>query len=337
MVAFASSLDQCGPLTRDVTDAALLLRHLVGPRPLRLHLARASRRRCGCRAPSASTACGSACWGFDEEGLEPGVRRAVSATRSALDRGAGRRASRRSTLPHAGTAISAYYVIAPAEASANLARYDGVRYGTAPRRRRPARLYEQTRADGFGAEVKRRIMLGTYALSSGYYEAYYGRAQQVRTQDRRGLPRRVRAGRLRRHADLADGGVQARRAHRRPAGDVPVGLLHRADAAGRHPGHLDPLRPVRGAAGRAPDRGPGLQREPASWTPRTRSSRRSASRECRAVSELRRLRAGDRARDPRAAAHAHEDVLRLRAVVRRRRRTRTPARSASAIPARCRW
>jgi aspartyl-tRNA(Asn)/glutamyl-tRNA(Gln) amidotransferase subunit A len=86
-------------------------------------------------------------------------------------------------LPHAPHGLSAYYVIAPAEASANLARYDGVRYG---RRAEDfddlISMYERTRAEGFGAEVKRRIMLGTYALSSGYYEAYYGRAQRVRTK-----------------------------------------------------------------------------------------------------------------------------------------------------------
>jgi len=86
------------------------------------------------------------------------------------------------TLPHAPHALAAYYLIAPAEASANLARYDGVRYGL----RVPAddllAMYERTRAQGFGAEVKRRIMLGTYALSSGYYDAYYGKAQKVRTK-----------------------------------------------------------------------------------------------------------------------------------------------------------
>jgi aspartyl-tRNA(Asn)/glutamyl-tRNA(Gln) amidotransferase subunit A len=86
-------------------------------------------------------------------------------------------------LPHAEHAISAYYVIAPAEASSNLARYDGVRYGMrAETRGDVIEMYERTRADGFGVEVKRRIMLGTYALSSGYYDAYYGQAQKVRTK-----------------------------------------------------------------------------------------------------------------------------------------------------------
>ena len=86
------------------------------------------------------------------------------------------------TLPHAPHGISAYYVIAPAEASSNLARYDGVRYGLRAGNGTLLDLYENTRADGFGAEVKRRIMLGTFALSAGYYEAYYGRAQRVRTK-----------------------------------------------------------------------------------------------------------------------------------------------------------
>ena len=87
------------------------------------------------------------------------------------------------SLPHAEHGISAYYVIAPAEASSNLARYDGVRYGMrAPSSGDVIEMYEQTRAQGFGAEVKRRIMLGTYALSSGYYDAYYGQAQKVRTK-----------------------------------------------------------------------------------------------------------------------------------------------------------
>ena len=85
-------------------------------------------------------------------------------------------------LPHAEHGISAYYVLAPAEASTNLARYDGVRYGLRVEGEDLLEMYERTRAEGFGDEVKRRIMLGTYALSSGYYEAYYGRAQRVRTK-----------------------------------------------------------------------------------------------------------------------------------------------------------
>jgi aspartyl-tRNA(Asn)/glutamyl-tRNA(Gln) amidotransferase subunit A len=178
MIAFASSLDQCGPLTRDVTDAALLLRHLVG------------RDRCDSTSldfpervelPSGERLDGLrvGVWGFEEEGLDPGV---AAVCRRAVDRieELGGSASE-IRLPHAGHGLAAYYVIAPAEASANLARYDGVRYGPRSGNGDLTSMYEQTRHDGFGDEVKRRIMLGTYALSSGYYDAYYGRAQKVRT------------------------------------------------------------------------------------------------------------------------------------------------------------
>jgi aspartyl-tRNA(Asn)/glutamyl-tRNA(Gln) amidotransferase subunit A len=181
MIAFASSLDQAGPLTRDVTDAALLLRHMVG------------RDECDATSlefpheielPSAERLNGLT-FGVPEElsgeGIEAGVLAAFEATlQRARELGAEVRPVR---LPHAPHALSAYYVIAPAEASSNLARFDGVRYG---RRASDAKdlldMYTRTRHDGFGSEVKRRIMLGTYALSSGYYDAYYGRAQRVRTK-----------------------------------------------------------------------------------------------------------------------------------------------------------
>jgi aspartyl-tRNA(Asn)/glutamyl-tRNA(Gln) amidotransferase subunit A len=116
-----------------------------------------------------------------EGSVEPGVRERFEATlRLAEELGASVELCR---LPHAPHALSAYYLIAPAEASANLARYDGVRYGLRVNGEDGLlAMYEQTRARGFGPEVKRRIMLGTYALSSGYYEAYYGAAQKVRTK-----------------------------------------------------------------------------------------------------------------------------------------------------------
>jgi len=117
----------------------------------------------------------------DEAGIEPGVREAFEASlKLAEDLGASVQTVQ---LPHAPHALSAYYLIAPAEASSNLARYDGVRYGLrVDGDGSLLDMYERTRAAGFGAEVKRRIMLGTYALSSGYYDAYYGRAQRVRTK-----------------------------------------------------------------------------------------------------------------------------------------------------------
>jgi aspartyl-tRNA(Asn)/glutamyl-tRNA(Gln) amidotransferase subunit A len=181
MIAFASSLDQAGPLTRDVTDAALLLRHMVGrdecdatslelPEPIALPTAE---RLNGVRLGVPVELSG--------EGVEAGV---LDAFRATLARAEELGASVQEVhLPHAPHALSAYYVLAPAECSSNLSRFDGVRYG---RRAEGAAdlldMYTRTRHDGFGAEVRRRIMLGTYALSAGYYDAYYGRAQRVRTK-----------------------------------------------------------------------------------------------------------------------------------------------------------
>ncbi|MCW3048643.1 MAG: gatA [Solirubrobacterales bacterium] len=180
MIAFASSLDQAGPLTRDVTDAALLFRHMTGrdprdstsiglPEEVRLPSAR---RLDGIRLGVPDDLTG--------EGVEPGV---MAAFEAALDRARELGATvERVALPHADYGLSAYYVLAPAEASSNLARFDGVRYGLRVEADDLLTMYTRTRHDGFGAEVKRRIMLGTYALSSGYYDAYYGRAQRVRTK-----------------------------------------------------------------------------------------------------------------------------------------------------------
>jgi aspartyl-tRNA(Asn)/glutamyl-tRNA(Gln) amidotransferase subunit A len=181
MIAFASSLDQAGPLTRDVTDAALMLRHMIG------------RDECDATSlrfpheivlPSAESLEGVRLGVPEElagEGIDAGVLAAFTATLEQAERlGA---SIERVRLPHAPHALSAYYVIAPAEASSNLARFDGVRYGMrAPGAKDLIGMYTRTRHDGFGAEVKRRIMLGTYALSSGYYDAFYGRAQRVRTK-----------------------------------------------------------------------------------------------------------------------------------------------------------
>jgi len=120
-------------------------------------------------------------WGLEEEGLDPGVAEVCRGTLDRIEELGGTVTD--IDLPSARHGISAYYVIAPAEASANLARYDGVRYAHRTENFDDLlSMYENTRDEGFGAEVKRRIMIGTYALSSGYYEAYYGKAQQVRTK-----------------------------------------------------------------------------------------------------------------------------------------------------------
>ncbi len=180
MIAFASSLDQAGPLTRDVTDCALLFRHMVGRDPLDSTstglpdevLLPAAERLDGLRfgVPPELT----------RGGVDPGVGAVFEQSLRLIEELGG--TLEEVSLPHSDQAISAYYVIAPAEASANLARFDGVRYGLRAEAGDLGSMYEQTREQGFGDEVKRRIMLGTYALSSGYYDAYYGRAQRVRTK-----------------------------------------------------------------------------------------------------------------------------------------------------------
>ena len=182
MIAFASSFDQAGPITRDVTDAALLYRHMVGRDPCDSTsldhpeaIALPGRERLdGVRfgvPPQLAS---------ESEGIEPGVLEVLERAIERIEDLGG--SVEEVSLPHAEHGLAAYYVLAPAEASANLARYDGVRYGQRDGDGDLASLYERTRESGFGDEVKRRIMLGTYALSSGYYDAYYGRAQRVRTK-----------------------------------------------------------------------------------------------------------------------------------------------------------
>ena len=180
LIAFASSLDTVGTFTRSVRDAASLLSCIAGKDPLDATSLDTPRRDYteGLEEGIAGLRFGVVREAFGE-GVEPGVRDSV---RAAVDRLEALGASvGEVSLPHTDYGLSAYYLIAPSEASSNLARYDGVRYGLRVDGSDSVEMMTKTRGAGFGAEVKRRIMLGTYALSAGYYEAYYGQAQKVRT------------------------------------------------------------------------------------------------------------------------------------------------------------
>jgi aspartyl-tRNA(Asn)/glutamyl-tRNA(Gln) amidotransferase subunit A len=180
MVAFASSLDQAGPIARTVRDAAIMLRSMAGADPKDSTCADSP-------VPDYEAAVGRSARGLTigvpREYRMDGMSGEIEAlwTRGAeWLRAAGARIVDVS-LPHTRYALPAYYIVAPAEASSNLARYDGVRYGLREPGADIAELYENTRAKGFGAEVRRRLMIGTYVLSAGYYDAYYVRAQKIRT------------------------------------------------------------------------------------------------------------------------------------------------------------
>lgn len=188
VIAYASSLDQVGPFARTVRDAAVMLRAVAGADP----------RDSTCAArpvPDYEQALTGEVRGmrigvpkeFFVEGMEPAVEQAVRGALRTLESLGAKTVE--ISLPHTGYAVAAYYLIATAEASANLARYDGVRYGFRAKADTNIELYNRTRAQGFGAEVKRRIMLGTFALSAGYYDAYYLKAQKVRTLIRRDFER----------------------------------------------------------------------------------------------------------------------------------------------------
>jgi aspartyl-tRNA(Asn)/glutamyl-tRNA(Gln) amidotransferase subunit A len=184
LIAFASSLDQVGPLGKDVTDTALMLQAISGfdPRDSTSIDAPVPDYRAELRADVRGLRIGVPREYF-AEGTEPDVERAVrEAIRVLGEAGA---TIEDISLPTTDYGIAVYYILAPAEASSNLARYDGVKYGLRVEGKDLIDMSSRTRAAGFGTEVKRRIMLGTYALSAGYYEAYYGKAQKVRTLVRR--------------------------------------------------------------------------------------------------------------------------------------------------------
>jgi len=181
LVAFASSLDQIGPLGTDVRDCALLLEIVGGHDVLDSTSIPAAVPPLldGLDDSVAGLGIGVIEEMTDRDGVEPAVRDAVRAAAAALEAAGAHVAP--VSVPSSEYGISAYYLIAPAEASSNLARYDGVRYGLRVDGDDVAAMNARTRDAGFGDEVKRRIMLGTYALSAGYYDAYYGQAQRVRT------------------------------------------------------------------------------------------------------------------------------------------------------------
>ena len=193
IVAFASSLDQAGPVARTVLDSAILLASMAGPDPR-------DTTSVDVPVPDYEAAVGRSVRGkvigipkeyrldgmaAEIDGLwEQGIAWLKDAGASIVD----------ITLPHTKYALPAYYIVAPAEASSNLARYDGVRYGLRVEGRDVAEMYGNTRAAGFGAEVRRRVMIGTYVLSAGYYDAYYLRAQKVRTLVKRDFEQAFEAG-----------------------------------------------------------------------------------------------------------------------------------------------
>ncbi len=181
MIAFASSLDQAGPMARSAEDCALLLSHMCGPDPLRdstsldkpaEDFSRSLHQRLdGLRIGIAAE--------FFGDGLHADVRTAVDAALKEYEKLGARLVP--ITLPRTALAVPVYYILAPAEASSNLSRFDGVRYGhRAAQYTDLLDMYKKTRAEGFGDEVKRRIMIGTYVLSEGYYDAYYLQAQKIR-------------------------------------------------------------------------------------------------------------------------------------------------------------
>jgi aspartyl-tRNA(Asn)/glutamyl-tRNA(Gln) amidotransferase subunit A len=180
LMAFASSLDQIGPFARTVEDTAIALEAIAGHDPQDSTSSReaVSDYRAALSGDISGMRIGVA-QEYSVEGMEPGVAAAVDRAIEQL-RLLGAELIR-VNLPHTEYALPTYYITAPAEASANLARYDGVKYGLAVEAPTLRETYQRTRGEGFGAEVKRRIMLGTYALSSGYYDAYYVKAQKVRT------------------------------------------------------------------------------------------------------------------------------------------------------------
>ena len=254
LIAFASSLDQVGPFARTVRDAALLFRHIAGhdpmdstsldwPEPVAI--------------PEATDLRGLRFGVVDElmgDGVEPGVRAAVDAALAGSRSSAAR--CERVSLPSTEYGIATYYLLAPAECSANLARFDGIRYGPRFDGRR-ATCWSTTRSPAAAASGPRSsgaIMLGTFALASGYYDAYYLRAQKVRTLIMRDFEAAFARVDFVVSPTSPTVGLPPRRAGGGPVLHVPVRRLHDPGQPGRAPGDLDPVRPLRRAARGPADR-----------------------------------------------------------------------------------
>ena len=247
IVAFASSLDQAGPIARTVRDTAMLMRSMAGHDPK-------DTTSVDLPVPDYEAALGRSVKGMQigipkEYRLDgmPGEIETLWQQGIAWLKDAGAEMVDVS-LPHTKYALPAYYIVAPAEASSNLARYDGVRYGLRVDGRDIIGMYEKTRAEGFGEEVRRRVMIGTYVLSAGYYDAYYIRAQKVRTLIKRDFEECF-ARRHRRDAHAGDAVGRVRRSARRAARsgrDVSERRVHRDGEHGgpaRHRGAGRPRRP----------------------------------------------------------------------------------------------
>ena len=236
VVAYASSLDQVGPMTRDVTDCALLLQAIAGHDP-------ADSTSVDLPVPDYAAALTGDVKGlkvgvpkeYFAAGLQPAVEQAVRRGIAELEK-AGALVTEVS-LPRNDYAVAAYYVIAAAEASSNLARYDGMRYGPRVQAEDLTSTYMKSRAQGFGHEVKRRIMLGTYVLSAGYYDAYYLKAQKVRTLLKQDMESVLRDCDAIVAPTCPTTAFKVDEMTHEPAADVPV----------RHPHHLGEPRGPAGA------------------------------------------------------------------------------------------
>ena len=337
VVAFASSLDQVGPVARNVRDCALLYSIIAGPRrATTLTTVEAPPVELPSAEDMKGVRVGVPRELNEAEGIEPGVRAAVQAA-IALAESLGAEVDECSLPLSVDYGLPCYYLVAPAEASSNLARYDGVRYGLRSDGADFREMVMNTRHDGFGDEPKRRIMIGTYALSSGYYDAYYGTAQKVRT-----IIRREHDAAFERFDVLVSPtsptvAFPLGREGGRPARDVPLRRPHDPVVHGRPAGPEHSVRALGRAAGRP-------------------AAGRAAVLGERAVPRRARARTGDRLRRrsrevPDMNATAWEPVIGLEIHIQLSTRTkmfcrcpagygaprtRTPARSASPSRVRCR-